>query len=284
MPLRSDIVGTALPALSIPVTTRMALAYAAGIGDDTALDDTREDFAALPFFCVSLEWQLVIAARNQLLGVSADEAVRAVHAGQSTRFLKPLRPGQTVQVSGRIVEVRRTRAGALSRTELTVSDEAGDTVSSTISTGIYRGVAVAGDDRQVDGFVLPPSVTSALSGTQETIVPLDRGFAHRYTECANIWNPIHTERAVALRAGLPDIIVHGTALWALAGKALVARFAPGAPQRLLSLSGRFAAMVVAGTAITVRTGVCDAPGAAGFTVLNASGETAVADGHAIFRL
>ena len=26
-----------------------------------------------------------------------------------------------------------------------------------------------------------------------------------YTECARIWNPIHTDRAVALAAGLPDI-------------------------------------------------------------------------------
>jgi acyl dehydratase len=284
MPLRSDIAGEPLPALSIPVTTRMALAYAAGIGDDTALDDTREAFAALPFFCVSLEWQLVIAARNALLGVSPAEAVRAVHAGQSTRFLKPLRVGQTVRVSGRIVEVRATRAGALSRTELNVMDEAGEIVSSTISTGIYRGVDVTGEDRQVEGIALPPAARADLLALQETVIPLDRGFPHRYTECANIWNPIHTERAVALRAGLPGIIVHGTALWALAGKALVARFAPGAPERLKSLSGRFAAMVAAGTDIVVRTGAGAEPGTAGFTVHNANGETAVADGHATFHL
>ncbi|HEY1709557.1 MAG TPA: MaoC/PaaZ C-terminal domain-containing protein [Rhizomicrobium sp.] len=284
MPLRSAIVGEDLPSLSIAVTPRMALAYAAVLGDETLLDDTAPDFAASPFFCVSLEWQLVIAARNAMLGVSPAEALRAVHAGQSTRFLKPLRPGQTVRVSGRIAEVRRTRAGALSVTELTVTGEDGEVVSSTLSTGIFRGVEVDGDDRRVEGAVPPASGAPVMSDMQQTVITLDRGFPHRYTECANIWNPIHTERAVALQAGLPDIIVHGTALWALAGKTLVARFAPGAPGRLKSLSGRFAAMVLPGTNITVQYGAGAGQGEVNFVVLNEKGEKAVSDGHATFSL
>ena len=39
--------------------------------------------------------------------------------------------------------------------------------------------------------------------------------AHVYTECARIWNPIHTDVAYARAAGLPDIILHGTATLAL---------------------------------------------------------------------
>lgn len=282
MPFRSAIVGEKLPAMSIAVSPRMALAYAAGLEEEMALDDAGEDFVALPFFCVSLEWQLVIAARNEMLGVSPGEAVRAVHAGQSTRFLKPLRTGQTVQVSGRIAEVRQTRAGALSVTELDVMDADGELVSSTLSTGFYPGVAVTGEDRRAAGFVPPPVIPAEMTDLQETIVSLDRGFPHRYTECANIWNPIHTERRVALAAGLPDIIVHGTALWALAGKTLVSRFAPGASGRLKSLSGRFAAMVIPGTSIKVRHGRTSTDGNVAFEVLNERGEKAVADGTATF--
>jgi acyl dehydratase len=282
MPLNSAAVGTALPPLAIAVTPRMALAYAAGIGVESTLDDTQPDFAALPFFCVSLEWQLVIAARNRQLGLSPDEAVRAVHAGQATTFHRPLRVSDRVVVGGRIAEIRRTRAGALALTEITVATEAGETISSTLSTGIYRNVDVAGDDRSVTGLPVRPPGPPLASDVEETLIPLDRGFAHRYTECANIWNPIHTERRVALAAGLPDIIVHGTALWALAGKTLVDRFAPGAPHRLTSLSGRFAAMVTAGTSITVRHGPGETPGEVGFVVLNARGDIAVADGRATF--
>jgi acyl dehydratase len=281
MPVNSALVGEMLPALPIAVTPRMALAYAAGIGALDALDDSRADFAALPFFCVSLEWQLVIAARNRMLGVLPDEAIRAVHAGQQTRFLAPLRPGRTVRVSGRILEVRRTRAGALTVSELNVAGEDGEEISSTRSTGLYRGVEVEGEDRALAGTPMTP-LSATLSDVRDTTIALDRGFAHRYSEAANIWNPIHTERRVALAAGLPDIIVHGTALWAIAGRVLVERFAPGAPERLASLSGRFAAMVPAGTPIVVRHGIGAAPGEVAFTVLNAQGEQAIADGSAVF--
>jgi acyl dehydratase len=282
MPVNSALVGGVLPTLTIAVTPRMALAYAAGIGAVDALDDARADFAALPFFCVSLEWQLVIAARNRMLGVSSDEAIRAVHVGQQTRFFAPLRPEQDVRVSGRILEVRRTRAGALTISELNVTAEGGTEISSTRSAGLYRDVEVAGEDRSIADMPLAaPSVPP--SDIRETSIALDRGFAHRYSEAANIWNPIHTERRVALAAGLPDIIVHGTALWAIAGKVLVDRFAPGAPQRLASLSRRFAAMVLAGTSIVVRHGVDAHSGAVSFTVLNDRGQQAIASGSAAFN-
>ena len=39
--------------------------------------------------------------------------------------------------------------------------------------------------------------------------------AHVYTECARIWNPIHTDPEYARAAGLPGIILHGTATLAL---------------------------------------------------------------------
>ncbi len=87
---------------------------------------------------------------------------------------------------------------------------------------------------------------------------------------------------MALAAGLPDIIVHGTALWALAGRTLVARFAPNVPERLRSLEGRFAAMVIPGSAITVRYGQA-AKGEVLFSVLNAEGEDAIKHGRAVFR-
>ena len=70
------------------------------------------------------------------------------------------------------------------------------------------------------------------------------GAAHVYTECARIFNPIHTDRAVALAAGLPDIILHGTATLALAVSELIKGFADGNPARVKRLGGRFSAMVL----------------------------------------
>ena len=231
MPLRSDVVGESLRPLVLEVTPRRALAFAAGLGDVSAasLDDAAPGFVASPLLCVSLEWQSVIGGRNALLGLSDEEGRRGVHAGQDTRFLAPLPVGRKVRVEGRVVTVRRTPAGALSTSRIHVRDSrSGRLISTTLSTAIYRGVAVEGDDHSIE----PPDPAVAPDAGEdwaETTIPLDRGFAHRYSECADIWNPIHTERSVALAAGLADIIVHGSALWALAGLAVTRGRGGGSP-------------------------------------------------------
>jgi len=61
-----------------------------------------------------------------------------------------------------------------------------------------------------------------------TEVPIPATLAHVYTECARIWNPIHTDPAVARQAGLSAILLHGTATLALAVSAALAREPRGA--------------------------------------------------------
>jgi acyl dehydratase len=103
---------------------------------------------------------------------------------------------------------------------------------------------------------------------------------HVYTECASIWNPIHTERAVALAAGLPDIILHGTATWALAGREILRVYGGDDPRRLRRLCGRFRAMVLPGTEITVEHAAAR-DGAVHFVVHNHRGEPAIDQGYAV---
>src|SRR5437868_4499006 len=136
MPLHSQVVGEPLPAVEMLVTPRMALAYSAGLGEETdaAYDDAAPAFAASPFFCVTPEWQFVISVRNKNLGVTPDEAIRAVHAGQFTEFIAPLKPGRRIRVTGAIAAIRQTRAGALSTTRMVISEiETGTRISSTRS-------------------------------------------------------------------------------------------------------------------------------------------------------
>jgi acyl dehydratase len=75
---------------------------------------------------------------------------------------------------------------------------------------------------------------------------------HVYTECADIYNPIHTEHAVALAAGLPDIIVHGTLILAYAVREVINHEAGADPERLARVSCRFAGMVIPGTTMHVQ--------------------------------
>ena len=105
-------------------------------------------------------------------------------------------------------------------------------------------------------------------------VPVSRYLPHVDSEGGPIWNPVHTERRVALAADLPDIILHGTATWALAMDRVVRARAGGDPRRLRRLADRFTGMVIPGETITVRhratgpaTVVADAVDAAGRQVL-----------------
>ena len=129
---------------------------------------------------------------------------------------------------------------------------------------------------------MPPTTIAGSERRGEPVevaVDLAAGAAHTYTECARIWNPIHTDRAIARAAGLPDIILHGTATLAYGVSAVVARAAGNRPELVRRIACRFSAMVQLPSTITVRIwpgnlttgGHTTVP----FEVLNVDGDAAV---------
>jgi len=88
-------------------------------------------------------------------------------------------------------------------------------------------------------------------------VPVDKFAAHTYSECARIWNPIHTDSAHAAEHGLPGIILHGTATAARALTVVVDHLLDGDPSRVASMSCRFTAMVLMPNTLTIRTSWVD---------------------------
>lgn len=275
MPLHSTAVGQSIAPTSWTATTRAALAYAAALDANDAglLRDDADNFAVLPTQIVTPEWAAALQLRNvAALGLTPAEAMRGVHAGQDTRFLKPIPRDRALRTEATIVGARGVRSGAMMTVRYATYD-ADVLVAETLSRSVYRGVETEGAD--IDA--VSPVHESAIDLTHATPLSLPRGFAHLYSECAAIWNPIHTERRVALMAGLPDIIVHGTALWALAGLALM-RHARG--QRLSRLACRFVHPLVAGEDATLHFG---AEGKrASFEIRNDTGVACVSDGIAEF--
>jgi acyl dehydratase len=196
-------------------------------------------------------------------------------------FYRPIRPGDRLITESIVVEVRPTRAGALTRTKLETRDAGnGQPVVTSWCGMIYRGVEVEGETRVLES---PPPLAAGEadpSRCESVVLPIKREAAHVYTECADIWNPIHTERQVALAVGLPDIILHGTATWALAAREIIRRRAGGEPCRLRRLHGRFAGMVIPGTSVTVCLGA-EENGIVFFRVCNAEGQPALSHGVAV---
>jgi len=284
MPINSAAAGSPVEPYDVEIDARKCLAYAAGMGEtaDVYFDDARPGgIVAPPAYVVSPEWPASRDIRTTpAFGATPEEQRRGVHAVQDTQFHRLIRPGDCIRVSGQLVAIRKIKPGALTVTRIDLTTADGEPVATTYTTGINRDVDVVGNDNVLEEAPDWPEDGPTGDWT-ETVIPIAREMPHVYTECADIWNPIHTEREVALAAGLPDIILHGTATWALAVREIVADRLGGDPVRLARFTGRFTGMVIPDTDITVRH-AATGKGAV-YEVIAADGSKAISAGRALFR-
>ena len=255
MELPAGLVGTTMGPSVQDVDARWLMAYAAALGETGAgYFDTRRPAGvhAHPLFPVCYEWPVAVAMRAALPEAIS---VRSVHATHDLRIHRAPRAGDRLSVRATVTRVEPRRAGAYVLSRYETTDAAGAPVSTTEYGSVYLGVRCPGADAGAsgDGAAAAPRATPAPeppAPAWSESVPVAAGLAQVYTECARIWNPIHTDAAVAARAGLPEIILHGTATLALAVSRVLAHEgrAPGAVTRV---AGRFGAMVAMPSAITV---------------------------------
>jgi len=290
MPLQSSAVGTVLKSPAITIPTRWLLAYAAvlGLDDERYADDARVGgIEAIPFICTRFEWLLQRQLRvHPALGLNDDEACRGVHYIQDSTFFSSIRPDMTVEVEGEIREIRGVRAGALIRYAYGLRNlDTGADLVRTRSISIYRDVAVEGNAAKLPETSMPNERGQHvdLGDSDSTGIQVSRSFPQLYTECADIWNPIHTERRVALAAGLPDIIVHGTATWALAGCQLMRSYETRWGKRLSQFAAKFSGNVIPPSELLIRHApVAEQTGIVHFDVLGPDGLSVLRDGLAVF--
>ena len=288
MPINASAVGKQLIEQQVEVGKRQVLAFSAVMGDTSSayFDDARpEGIVALPQYCVSLEWPMASAPETAAaLGLVTGEAKAVIHLRQDSEFHSAVRPGDTLTLSTTLTGVKSTARGAVvhSRAD-TINTATGAKVVTTRSSALFMDVSIDGGDKDLEETDIQ-AVEELPSTAEHTTLHIARELPHLYTECAQIWNPIHTERAVALAAGLPDIILHGTATWALAGREIARYYAEGDARRLRRLAGEFSAMVIPGEDILIE----HAPSAGDanvvqFVVRNHEGALAIKNGVAEIR-
>ena len=264
---------------AVTVDARWLMAYAAALGEtDPRYFDTLapDGPVAHPLFPVCYEWPLAQAVRAKAM----DEPVarRGVHAFHNLVVHRPPKSGEILRAGARVVRVQKVRAGTLVVIRFTSTDRSGVAVTTTDHGSIYRGVELKGGD------VAPaPSESGAPSVAAgdlrwETPVDVPLQMAHVYTECARIYNPIHTDAAVAQAAGLPAIILHGTATLALAVSRVVARDLEGDPRRVRGVAVRFTGMVTLPSRLVVRGRAVQTGGVA-FDAVGPDGGSVLADGR-----
>jgi acyl dehydratase len=264
------------------------MAYAAGLEDYLPCYlDTRRSYGivAHPLFPVCIEWPLAIALHEKMRvsRLAAAEAARGVHATYDVTIHRLVRPPESLTTTLVLAGVQRLKPGAYELMRFDTADAQGRPVCTTWYGTIYRGVEVSGEDRPA---LDAPALLRGEEGRARAEIPLgiSTGAAHVYTECARIWNPVHTDSAVAAAAGLPAIILHGTATLAMAVSKIVGAAAGSNPERVRRIHGRFAAMVLMPSMVNVRIAsrAAQAGGeAVAFEVLNADGGRAIRDGMVV---
>lgn len=290
MPFDSSLVGTKVGPVEAAIDARWMMAYAAGL-DDTlpCYMDTRraEGIIAHPLFPVCFEWPAAGAIRSKLRATMApDEPPRGVHATHHTVIHRAVRPDTRMRTTAELLGVEGRTAGAFEMVRFDTVDQNNAPICTTYYGSLYRKVEVKGPNRPAK-YPLPPA-PSATPGKPRDEMPLQvsAGLAHVYTECARIWNPVHTDAAVAASAGLPGLILHGTATLALAISAIVKTEAGSDPARVREMAGRFGAMVLMPSTLTLRIysrEKTERGDAVFFEVLTADGGRAIRDGVVVLR-
>jgi acyl dehydratase len=257
VPLTVDAVGHTTPSVVHDVDSRWLMAYAASVGalDDAYLDTRRPGgIVGHPLFPVCVEWPAVLAVRDLLAahGLTSAEAAHGVHLNHDLRLARLVRSGDRLSTTATIAGVTTHRAGGLIDLDLVTTDADGAEVARTRMGTLYRQVACLGADRPAEelpplGEGTAPPVAAATSVHHQ----LGGGTAHLYSECSRIWNPIHTDARTAARAGLPGIILHGTATLAMAVNDVLADL-DAEPGRVRRIRVRFGAPAPLPSALEVR--------------------------------
>jgi acyl dehydratase len=283
MNISMGILGTTVGPRVHDIDTRWLMAYAGALGETAPeyLDTTRAGgLLAHPLFPVCYEWPLAVDLRSKTL---PDEiALRGVHATHDLTLHRRPRAGDRLSTTAAIISIEPRPPGAYVVTRFETLDADGHPVTTTDYGSLYLGVECEG------GSTRPSPRPSPQRGEGEVVSPdwaadiaIPANLAHVYTECARIWNPIHTDRAVALAAGLPDIILHGTATLALAVSEALRRQPAGAAAAVVRIRCRFGGMVRLPSSLRVegwKPADAGSGRAIAFRAIGSDGRPAVKDG------
>jgi acyl dehydratase len=273
-----SIAGTEVGALSTSLDARWLMAYAAALGvvDPRYYDTLAKDGPiAHPLFSVCYEWPAVLALRAK--AVRESWALLGVHSTHHVIIHRPPTVADRLLTRAQIIAVRPSRAGTLVVARLSTVDRNGRPVTTTDYGSVYRGVATEGDASVQTEPLARPAPPASSETRWSAPVSIGSRSSHVYSECARIWNPIHTDVAVARSAGLAAPILHGSATLALAVSQVVQRDLDGDPARVKEIAVRFTGLVFMPSTFTVR-----ARGRAGdllaFDAVDERGEPILSDG------
>jgi len=280
MPLNQACVGREYPPLKTNVTLDAIQSYARAYNDHNPafFDLSRPGgIVAPPMFGVTLSW-------DALMKVMMDpdlhvDLLRLVHGEQDMEFPNPIRPGDVVTATAKIISIETKATGETMTVELNAANQKGQPVNKTLFIAFIRGArnreAASSDPRAIE-----PDRGEPMFSVAQTI---DKDQTWRYAEASGDRNPIHVDETVAKMAGLPGIIVHGLCTMAFTSKVAIDNLCAGDPARLRRLRVRFSRPVLPGQTITTKVwagGEHDGRRVFAYETFNSDGQAVIKGGIA----
>ncbi len=249
MPLNKACVGREYPPLTTSVTLDAIQNYARAYNDHNPafFDLSRPGgIVAPPMFGVIITGEAVLKPVMDP-ELNAD-LLRLVHGEQDMEFPNPIRPGDVLTATAKIISIETKATGETMTVELNTANQKGQPVNKTLFIAFIRGArnreAAASEPRPIE-----PDRGEPILSVAQTI---DQDQTYRYAEASGDRNPIHVDENIAKMAGLPGIIVHGLCTMAFTSKVAIDNLCAGDPTRLKRLRVRFSRPVLPGQTITTK--------------------------------
>ena len=287
-PLNADEVGGLTIANTTLLSARKVMAYASGINDLNPgyFDDTTNDGLYVhPAIAFSLQWNSRFTPERS---TNHRAAPFGVHAATDLTMHHAFRQGDAITIQGQMIARREIRPGVYTVDRYKMTNGSGLLIAELDYISITRGASLIGDNTNIaEEKTIPNNISQNARPIWEEAVDVPLNAGQQYTECANIYNPIHTEKSVAIKAGLPDIILHGSATKAIALSKIIDQCFDSDPRRITRLYGQLRAMVVMNTSIRVQclsTKDIGDERVVHFVVLTQNGDLAIANGVIVGNL
>jgi acyl dehydratase len=202
---------------------------------------------AAPSQCVTLCWP-PFWHKEPAAGI---EWRRILHGEQRFVLHRPVPAEGLVEAEHRVIALfDKGERGAVLYTGHNIKDRAtGAPLADMTSAEFLR------DDGGGGGFGEPPTLTRPLDSAAKPVAAYDYKTSTQaallYRQASRDYMPIHADPDIARQAGFERPISHGLNTFGLACRAALKHFAPRRPERLVSMSVRFAAPAFPGDTIRI---------------------------------
>jgi acyl dehydratase len=226
----------------------MLYALGTGMGEDPLHERElafvyERDLKVLPTFAT-------IVARAADPGPLPVNRLLVLDGGRDLTIHKPLQASATVVMDGRITSVvdKGPRKGAIITREVVIRDASTQTKIATLQSNLFaRGDGGFGGPR-VNGGESP---SKPYRGPDRTIDIATRPNQALLYRLSGDRNPLHSDPAVAEKAGFRRPILHGLCTYAICCRAILESYADFDSAAIARLAARFAAPAFPGETISI---------------------------------